>query len=64
VVEDGVRKAAGIAFLLFLGLSAFLEVAYLVLATEFALPPGPPLVLLGLVALALATVVRLARRQP
>jgi hypothetical protein len=59
-----VRKAAGVAFLLFLGLSVVLELAYLLLATEFALPAGPPLVLLGLVALALAGVVQLARRQP
>ena len=58
------RKAAGIAFLLFLGVSVVLELAYLLLATEFDLPVGPPLVLLGLVALALVTVVRLARRQP
>ena len=58
------RKAAGIAFILFVGISLVLEVAYLLLAIEFSLPPGPPLVLLGLVALALVTVVRLARRQP
>lgn len=58
------RKAAGIAFLLFLGLSLVLEVAYLALSTEFALPAGPPAVLLSLVGLALLTVVRLARRQP
>jgi hypothetical protein len=59
-----VRKAAGIAFLLFLGLSVVLELAYVLLATEFALPAGPPFVLLGLVALALAGVARLAHRRP
>ena len=58
------RKAAGIAFFLFLGLAVFLEAAYVLLSTEFDLPLGPPLALLGLVALALATVVQLARRQP
>jgi len=59
-----VRKAAGIAFLLFLGLSVVLELAYLMLSTEFDLPAGPPIVLLALAGLALLTVVRLARRQP
>jgi hypothetical protein len=59
-----VRKAAGVAFLFFLGLSVVLELGYVLLATEFDLPAGPPLVLLGLVALALAGVVQLARRQP
>jgi CHASE2 domain-containing sensor protein len=58
-----VRKAAGIAFLLLAGLGLILAVAYLLLLTEFALPLAPPLVLLGLVALAFSAVASLGSRR-
>lgn len=57
------RKVAGIAFFLFAGLSLALVLAYLVLLTEFDLPIGPPLVLLGLVALSFTAVVRHTSRR-
>jgi hypothetical protein len=58
-----VRKVAGIAFLLFCGLMLVFVAVYLVAATQFDLPPGPPIVAVGLVALACAGVTRLVRRQ-
>ena len=58
------RKAAGIAFLLYCGFALFFLLAYLIGATQFDLPPGPPIVVVATVALACAVVTRLARRQP
>jgi len=58
-----VRKAAGIAFLLYCGLAFLFVAAYLIAATQFSLPPGPPIVALVSVALAFVGVTRLARRQ-
>ena len=58
-----VRKAAGIAFLLVAGICVVLSMSYLLLLVEFDLPLGPPLVLLGLVALSFALVARLASRR-
>jgi CHASE2 domain-containing sensor protein len=60
---NSVRKAAGIAFLLLSGLSVVLAVSYLLLLVQFELPLGPPLVLLGLVALSFVLVARLAGRR-
>ena len=57
------RKVAGIAFLLYCGFSAFFVLAYLIAATQFDLPPGPPIVAVVMVVLACALVTRLARRQ-
>ena len=58
------RKAAGIAFLLYCGFALFFLLAYAIGATQFDLPPGPPIVVVLSVALACAVVTRLARRQP
>jgi uncharacterized protein (DUF2342 family) len=58
-----VRKVAGIAFLLYCGLALVFVAAYLLAATEFGLPPGPPIVALVSVALACVAVTTLARRQ-
>ena len=57
------RKAAGIAFLLYCGLTFVFLAAYLLGATQFDLPPGPPIVALVSVALAFVAVTRLARRS-
>jgi hypothetical protein len=57
-----VRKVAGIAFLLYCGFALFFVAAYLLAATEFGLPPGPPIVALVSVALACLGVTTLARR--
>jgi len=64
VVKEAVRKAAGIAFLLYCGLAFLFVAAYLIGATQFDLPPGPPIVAVVSVALACVAVTRLARRQP
>ena len=58
------RKAAGIAFLLYCGFAVVFVLAYLIGATQFDLPPGPPIVAVASVALACVLVTRLARRQP
>ncbi len=58
------RKAAGIAFLLYCGFALFFVLAYLIGATQFDLPPGPPIVVVVSVAVACVVVTRLARRQP
>jgi hypothetical protein len=58
-----VRKAAGIAFLLYCGFALFFVVAYAIGSTEFNLPPGPPIVAVVSVAVAFAAVTRLARRS-
>ena len=57
------RKAAGIAFLLYCGLALFFVVAYAIGSTEFDLPLGPPIFAVVSVALACAAVTRLARRS-
>ena len=62
VIAD-VRKAAGIAFLLYCGFALFFILAYLLGATQFDLPPGPPIAAAVTVALACALVTRLARRS-
>ena len=56
------RKAAGIAFLLYCGLSLLFVVAYAIASTEFGLPLGPPIVALVSVLLACIAVTRLAGR--
>jgi hypothetical protein len=58
-----VRKVAGIAFLLYCGFSLVFVVAYLIAATEFGLPPGPPIVAIASVVLACGAVASIARRQ-
>jgi hypothetical protein len=63
VVEEAVRKVAGIAFLLYCGFTLIFIAAYLLASTEFGLPPGPPIVALLLVAVACAAVTRLARHR-
>ena len=57
------RKAAGIAFLLYCGFALFFVLAYLIGATQFDLPAGPPIVVVVTAALACVVVTRLARRQ-
>ena len=57
------RKLAGIAFLLYCGFSLVFVVAYLIAATEFGLPPGPPIVAIASVVLAFVAVASIARRQ-
>jgi hypothetical protein len=57
-----VRKAAGIAFLFYCGLALVFVAAYLLGSTQFSLPPGPPIVALGSVAVACLAVTGLARR--
>ncbi len=57
------RKAAGIAFLLYCGFALFFVLAYLIGSTQFDLPPGPPIVAVLSVALACVLVTRLVRRQ-
>jgi hypothetical protein len=63
VVEEAVRKVAGIAFLLYCGFALLFVAAYLLASTEFGLPPGPPIVALLSVALACVAVTRLARHR-
>ncbi len=63
VVWRDVRKAAGIAFLLYCGLMVLFVAAYALAATEFGLPPGPPIVALLSVVLAFVAVTRLAGRR-
>jgi len=58
-----VRKAAGIAFLLYCGLAFLFVIAYIVGSTQFALPPGPPIFAIASVVLAFALIARLTRRQ-
>ena len=57
------RKVAGIAFLLYCGLALVFIVAYGIGATQFNLPPGPPIVAAISAALAIAAVTTLARRR-
>ena len=57
------RKVAGIAFLLYCGFSLLFVVAYLIAATEFSLPPGPPIVAIASIVLACWAVASIARRQ-
>ena len=57
------RKLAGIAFLLYCGFSLVFVVAYLIAATEFELPPGPPILAIASVVLACAAVASIARRH-
>jgi hypothetical protein len=57
-----VRKAAGIAFLLYCGFALLFVAAYALAATEFGLPPGPPIVALLSVLLALVAMTRIAGR--
>jgi hypothetical protein len=57
------RKAAGIAFLLYCGFALVFVAAYLLALTEFGLPPGPPIVALASVAVALVAMTRIARRR-
>jgi hypothetical protein len=57
------RKAAGIAFLLYCGFTFFFVIAYGIGATQFNLPPGPPIVAVVSVAVVFAAVTRLARRS-
>lgn len=57
------RKLAGIAFLLYCGFALVFVIAYAIGATEFDLPPGPPIVVVASVALALLAVTRLSRRR-
>ena len=56
------RKAAGIAFLLYCGFALLFVAAYALASTEFGLPPGPPIVALLSVVLAFVAVTRLAGR--
>jgi hypothetical protein len=58
-----VRKVAGIAFLLYCGFALLFVAAYGLAATEFGLPPGPPIVAVLSVVLGFVAVTRLARRQ-
>ena len=55
------RKAAGIAILFYCGLVLVFVAAYLLASTEFDLPPGPPIVAAGSVALAWAALSGLTR---
>ena len=57
------RKLFGIAFLLYCGFSVVFVIGYLIAATEFGLPPGPPIVAIASVVLACAAVASLAKRQ-
>jgi hypothetical protein len=57
-----VRKAAGIAFLLYCGFAVLFVAAYVLASTEFGLPPGPPIVAVLSVLLAFVAVTRLAGR--
>ena len=57
------RKAAGIAFLLYCGFALLFVAAYALASIEFGLPPGPPIVVILSVLLAFAAVTGLARRQ-
>ena len=57
------RKVAGIVLLLYCGLVLVFVAGYLLASTEFDLPPGPPLVAAGTVALAYVAISRLARRE-
>jgi hypothetical protein len=63
VVTEAVRKAAGIAFLLYCGFVLIFVAAYLLASTQFGLPVGPPIVAVVSVALACVAVTRLARRS-
>lgn len=58
-----VRKLAGIAFLLYCGFALFFVLAYVIGATQFDLPPGPPIFAVLSVVLACVLVTRLARRS-
>ena len=58
-----VRKVAGIAFLLYCGFALLFVAAYLLAATEFGLPAGPPIVAVLSVAVACVAVTRLARHR-
>jgi len=60
---ETVRKALGIAFFLYCGFAFLFIAAYLLGATQFDLPPGPPIVALVSVALACIAVTRLTRRS-
>ena len=62
--EARVRKLAGIAFLLYCGFAVVFVIAYGIGATEFDLPPGPPIVAVVSVALAFLAVTRLSRGRP
>ena len=56
------RKAAGIAFLLYCGFTLLFVAAYALASTEFGLPAGPPIVALLSVLLAFVAVTRIAGR--
>jgi hypothetical protein len=58
-----VRKAAGIAFLLYCGFALVFVAAYVIGATQFDLPLGPPLVVGCSVLVACAAVTQAARRH-
>ena len=57
------RKAAGIAFLLYCGFALWFVVAYAIGATQFNLPPGPPIFAVVSVAVLFVTVTQIARRR-
>ena len=57
------RKAVGIAFLVYTGLVIFFMIAYAIGSTEFDLPPGPPIVAAGSVVVAFAARTQIARRR-
>ena len=56
------RKAAGIAFLLYCGFAVLFVAAYALASTEFGLTAGPPIVAVLSVLLAFVAVTRLAGR--
>jgi hypothetical protein len=58
-----VRRVAGIAFFLYCGFAVLFIAAYLLGATQFELPPGPPIAAAVSVALVCAAVTTLVRRS-
>ena len=57
------RKTAGIAFLIYCGFVSFFLIAYAIGATEFDLPPGPPIVAAVSVVVLFAAMSQIARRR-
>ncbi len=57
------RKAAGIAFFLYVGFAMLFVIAYALGSTEFELPAGPPIFALVSVLIACAAVMRATRRS-
>ena len=57
------RKALGIVFFLYCGFVFLFIAAYVLAATQFDLPIGPPIVAVASVALACVAVTQLTRRR-